>query len=859
MGSEGDWAMNVCMDLARVRRLLVSIGIVLASVQAQAAGNWEVGKVLHTSNGCTDCHARKDGASISDITNAIATQSDMTTRFAPGGTTPLSADQISDISAYLNHLNFPLASLDQSSFTFSPISVDLSATRAFRVTNSGDIDLIVTGANVSGTGYSVDASNCTAGPVAPTPPNNHCDVIVTFQPPTATTFNGRTLTVTFSNTFSNAAVATPINGTGLAQFTLSTNLLEFTAVTAPSGVLQLVVVDNKGDRIRMCRADASTFNFPDDFSLDAPFALGVDGCFTSGTTATLPRVFNVPVHFVSGGTGPRNGALTVQRVDAGGIGIGSASTVQLHGNPGPLATVDASSLFDQPGDPGVEVDNDTVLDRSLTLFSQGSDPLVFTGSTFTISGASASEYSLPAVGCRNLAGLAAGTTSPPPSCQLTVRFNPAGVGVRPAVLRIQIAGAIDRMIPLNGTGIFGPRLDVSQLGGPLASGSALNFGAQTIGGLYAARVLTLKNGGTLGDLEIAVPPSASTPGFTVTPDAGCANLAPGAPCDLALHFDPTQVQAYAANLVIQSRPAGSAGAYTNFSLTLNGQGTAGALPTLVWTDATGTPISAWAFGTADVGSPVTATVRLRNDGPGGVVLGFANAVGPGGASFIVDASSCTTLFETTSCALTVQFAPGSAGAKTAMLQGVTAAGSPSVSVLAPDFVLSGTGRGSPAAGALAVSATALSFQSVEAAPSLPLDLTVTNTSGNPVQVLGYDVTAGYSVDRKTCPAVPFMLAGGSQCTLSVTFHPLAAGPTDGMLRISAEGQATTLDVALNGDARQQADVSSGGCSLATGDRRVDPVLWLLTILAAAALWSRRRSRPTFPDEASRDRSNEPNR
>jgi hypothetical protein len=852
--------MNVSMGLARVLRLLAAIGIASAAWQAHAAGNWEVGKVLHTSNGCTDCHARKDGASISDITNAIATVTDMTNRFSAGGTTPLSPDQISDISAYLNHLNFPLASLNPTSFSFSPVSVDLSATHAFRVTNSGDIDLLVTGASVSGgNGYSVDASNCTAAPVSPTAPNNHCDVIVTFQPPTATTFNNRTLTINFSNTFSNAAVATPINGTGLAQFTVSTNLLEFTAVTAPSGVLQLVVVDNKGDRIRMCRADASTFNFPGDFSLDAPFTLGVDGCFTTTTTATLPRILNVPVHFVAGDVGPRNGALTLQRVDAGGTGIGSVATVQLHGNPGPLATVDASTLFDQAGDPGVEVDNDNVLDRGVTLFSQGSDPLVFAGSTFTISGASASEYSLPAGGCVSLAGLPAGTTNPPPSCVLTVRFNPAGLGVRPAVLRIQIAGAIDRMIPLNGTGIFGPRLEVSQVGGPLASGSALNFGAQTIGGLYASRTLTLRNGGTLGDLEVVVPPSASTPGFTLTPDAGCANLAPAAQCALALHFDPTQVQAYAANLVIQSRPAGSAAAYTNFSLTLNGQGTTGALPTLVWTDTTGTPITAWAFGTVDVGSPVTATVRLRNDGPGGVVLGFVNAVGAGGSSYIVDASACGTLFETMSCAITVQFAPGSAGAKAAVLQGVTAAGSPSVGVLAPDFVLSGTGRGSPAPGALTLSATALSFQAVDASQSLPLDVTVTNTSANPVQVLGYDVTAGYSVAQKSCPAAPFMLAAGSQCTLSVTFHPLSAGPTDGMLRISAEGQATTLDVALNGNATPQADVSSGGCSLAAGDPRFDPALWLLTLLAAAALWWRRRPRPAPHPEASPDPRHEPSR
>lgn len=850
--------MNVRMGLAGVRWLFASMAMLLASVQAHAAGNWEIGKSLHTGFGCTDCHARKDGASISDITNAIAAQPLMA-KFKSGGTTPLSADQISDISAYLNNLTFPLASLDQSNFTFNPISVDLSATRAFRVTNTGDANLVVTGASVTGgNGYSVNASACTSASVVPAPPNNHCDVIVTFQPPTATTFDNRTLTVSFSNTFSGSAIATPINGTGLTQFTLSTNLLEFTPVTAPSGVLQVMIVDNKGDRIRICRVSASTFNFPTDFSLDAPFTLGGDGCFTSTTTTTPPRTMNVPVHFVAGATGPRNGDLSIQRVDAGGNGIGSVATVQLHGNPGPLATVDASSLFDQPGDPAVEVDNDNLLDRSVTLFSQGSDPLVFTGSTFTISGVSMSEYSLPSLGCRTLVGLPAATTNPPPSCVLTVRFNPAGLGVRPAMLTIQIAGAINRMIPLNGTGIFGPRLEVSQTSGPVGSGSPLNFGAQTIGGLYASRSLTLRNGGTVGNLEVVVPPSGSTPGFTVTPDAGCANLAPAARCGIALHFDPTQAQAYAANLVIQSRPFGSVAAYTDFSVILNGQGTANAVPNLVWTDTSGTPLKTLAFGMADVGSPATATVRLRNDGPGGVVLSFVNAVGTGAGSFVIDASACATVYETASCPVTVQFAPGSAGAKTAVLQAVSVAGTPSVGVLAPEFVLTGTGRGAPAAGALVASTPTLAFEAVAAAQSLPLDLTLTNTSGTAVQVLGYDITRGYTVDQKTCPVAPFLLAPASQCTLSVTFRPQSAGAVQGILSVRVEGQATTFDVTLSGNATPEADVSSGGCTLAAGDPRGDPVLWVLVVLAAGVLWRRRRSRLARPAEASGRRSNEPN-
>ena len=840
--------MKVRIGLALVRALSVAAAMLWLSAPAHAAGNWEVGKTLHTANGCTDCHARKDGASISDITNAIATQAPMNALFSASGSQPLSADNISDISAYLNHLTFPLASLDQSSFSFSPLSIDLTATHSFRLTNNGDANLNVSGASVSSTGYSVNAVNCTSAPVGP---GGHCDVVVTFAPLLAAAYNGRTLTINH-NTFSGTSTAT-INGTGLVQFAVSATLLEFTALTAPTGVLTTTITDNKGDRIRICRVAASTFSFPSDFSIDAPFALAGDGCFTSLPTATPPRSMPLNVRFVAGAIGPRNADLTIQRVDGVGTGVGAITTVQLRGNPGPLASIDASSLFDAVSDPGVEVDNDNVLDRGVTVFSQGSDPLVFNGTTFTISGPNASEYSVLPTGCRALGGLAAGVTSPSPSCVLTVRFNPAGLGRRgPATLTIQVAGAPVRTVSLNGLGIFGPRLEVSQIIGPISSGSSLNFGAQTIAGLYPPRILTLRNGGTLGNLEVVVPASASTPGFTLTPDAACSSLAPATQCSLAVHFDPTQVQTYSANLVLQSRPAGSAAAYDAFNLTLIGEGSASALPNLVWTDSSGTVIGTLAFGNANVGSPVNGTVRLRNDGPGGVVLSLVNAVGTGASSFILDASACangTTLYENASCAVGVQFAPGSAGVKSALLQAVTAAGSPTVSVLAPQFVISGTGIGGSAPLTLAASTTSLAFSATVGAQSLPLELTVTNTGASGLQVTGYEISAGYAVTEKSCAKAPFALAPGAQCSLVVTFNPQSEGVVQGVLQVRVDGQATTLDVALSGNAAPKADVSGGGCTLAVGDPRSDPTLWLLVLFAAGVLWLRRR-RPARRTPAS---------
>jgi len=860
--------MNVRARLVGVCQWLVPALLMLASAEGQAAGNWELGKPAY-QNECTSCHntpgvtggGKQDfpaGASKelvqSKINAGMRNILDINNiNIDPLKTTDdtIINNTVSDIAAYLSRTTFPIASLSPSSFSYGSLSAELTLAHTFRVTNTGTENLTVTNAAISGGGgYTVNATGCTSGPVGFTGPNNTCDIIVTFAPPppitSPTSFNNRTLTVSFSNTFAGSATAFPLNGTGLPQFTLSASLLEFTSVTAPDGVRHLFITDNKGDRIRICRTDASTFSFPGDFTLDAPFTLDpTTACYTTSTASTPPaRTLDVSVRFTKGADGPRNALLVVRRVDAGGAVLGSdVGTVQLNGNPGALVNVDQSSLYDHPelGDPpGVEIDNDATLDRTVTLFSQGSVPLSFTtGSPFTIIGASASEYSVLPTGCAAIAGLPSGATSPTPSCVLTVRFNPAGLGTRAADLQIAITGAPTRTVHLNGVGIFGPRLTVSQASGPVSSGDALNFGTQSIGGLYPSRTLTLKNGGTLGDLEVVVPSSTSTPGFTVMPDTGCGNLTPAATCNVAVHFDPSQAQGYAVPLVIRSRAAGSGASYVDFTLMLSGQGTFGTVPTLIWTDSSGTPINGVGFGVVDVGSPSAAVVRLRNDGPGGVAVSLINAVGPAASSYIVDASACATLFETMSCQMTVQFAPGTAGAKSAMLQAVTMAGSPSSGVFAPDFSLTGTARGAPAAAGLVASASILEFEAVAASQSLPLELTVTNSGTSPVEVVSYDISAGYSVVPVTCPPLPFLLAGKGQCTLSVSFHPESAGASEGMLRVAAADLPTTLDVTLTGNARSQADVSSGGCTLAGGESRLDPTLWMLIVCACLVLWQRR--------------------
>jgi MYXO-CTERM domain-containing protein len=49
-------------------------------------------------------------------------------------------------------------------------------------------------------------------------------------------------------------------------------------------------------------------------------------------------------------------------------------------------------------------------------------------------------------------------------------------------------------------------------------------------------------------------------------------------------------------------------------------------------------------------------------------------------------------------------------------------------------------------------------------------------------------------------------------------------------------------VALSGEGAEKPDLSSGGCSIASGESATDPTLWTLALLAALVLLYRRQAR-----------------
>ena len=271
-----------------------------------------------------------------------------------------------------------------------------------------------------------------------------------------------------------------------------------------------------------------------------------------------------------------------------------------------------------------------------------------------------------------------------------------------------------------------------------------------------------------------------------------------------------------------------------------------AIPALSWTDATGVSIGQFAFADTSAGTPVTTKVRLYNAGPGGARLQFGNAIGSDSANFALDTSNCAKdleLFEGTSCEVAVTFAPSTAGQKSASLQFVAEAGTPSAPVLAPYLAITGKSRAAATPALLQPSASALQFSNtVVGSSSAPTELRLTNSGSLALTVLSLNIDSPFGVQVRTCASVPFLLLPGAECAVNVTFAPQAEGNAAGELRIATDSAPSLQQISLTGTGQAKADVSGGGCSMVSGDTLADPVLWALVLLAFAALRYRRRGR-----------------
>jgi hypothetical protein len=426
-------------------------------------------------------------------------------------------------------------------------------------------------------------------------------------------------------------------------------------------------------------------------------------------------------------------------------------------------------------------------------------------------------------------------------CTVNVRFRPQAQGDFSTNLTFNhnaLGGS--RSITLNGSTTREPVVQ-------LMPDSALNFGAQTVGGLYPALTSRVTNAG-LADLSIT---NVVVDGAAFAPDASAptcraaTTLVPGAHCDIDVRFAPsTNGVDYAGTLRIESNAAA-------VQLPLAGTGSAAAVPKPEWSAA----LTELNFGDATIGAgSAFQSVTLYNPGPGGgIAPTVINAVGADGSMFVVtsdpaDSLTCQVgrpLYQTRSCRIDLRFVPGALGARSAALQVVSNGTTP------PTLFLSGQGVSGAAPALMLAPTTVALAQTRVGSDSAPVDVTIRSTGSSPLAVQGMTVSGPFRMVNKTCASAPFVLARSASCVVSVVFAPQSEGSTSGTLTIESNAIPQSQDVALQGVATARAEDGGGGCSMTSGLSPTDPTLWTLVLLAALALVARHRRRARHDNGAQR--------
>jgi sugar lactone lactonase YvrE len=197
-------------------------------------------------------------------------------------------------------------------------------------------------------------------------------------------------------------------------------------------------------------------------------------------------------------------------------------------------------------------------------------------------------------------------------------------------------------------------------------------------------------------------------------------------------------------------------------------------------------------------SPIKAAVQ--NTGP--KTLGISVTISGEASLQFSQSNNCADVPPDASCAISVTFAPTSAGAQSASLNiSAGAGGTQTVQLL---------GNGTK----LSVSPTSLSFgNQIQGTPSSSQPVTVTTGNFGPISITSISIaSAQYSQTNNCGSSIP----ANSSCTINVVFQPSTTGTKNGTLSIKT-GNAGSFPVTLSGTGIRPS-VSPTGLSFSSQNR-----------------------------------------
>jgi hypothetical protein len=183
------------------------------------------------------------------------------------------------------------------------------------------------------------------------------------------------------------------------------------------------------------------------------------------------------------------------------------------------------------------------------------------------------------------------------------------------------------------------------------------------------------------------------------------------------------------------------------------------------------------FGAQNVGATSAAqTVTVTNIGTASLTVSSVAVGGADASDFATSADTCAaaTVTPNDTCMVSVTFTPSAAGSRTASLIFTdNASNSPQT------LSLTGTGGTAPPLASVSPSSLAFSYEGV-GTTSAPLSVTLSNTGNAALTITSIATSANFNQTNNCVGSV----AGGSSCSIGVTFSPTAIGQYTGALTIT---------------------------------------------------------------------------
>jgi len=347
------------------------------------------------------------------------------------------------------------------------------------------------------------------------------------------------------------------------------------------------------------------------------------------------------------------------------------------------------------------------------------------------------------------------------SCTLTLTFTPQAAGSRSATLQINDS---DPTSPQN-VMLFGTGEAIS------FSPKTLSFPSTPLGSTSTGKTVTVTNLGTAPVPVTSITLIGANPSDFQTGNCG-ASIPGGASCTLTLTFSPQAAGSRSATLQINdsdpTSPQNVMLSGTGYAISVSPK-TLTFLSTPLGSTSTSKTVTVTNLGTAPV--PVSS-ITMIGANPSDFQAGNCGASIPGGAS----------------CTLTLTFTPQAAGSRSATLQI-----NDSDPTSPQNVTLSGTGY------AISVSTKSLAFPWTKVgSTSTGKTVMVTNLGSSPVAISSIAVTGTNPLDFQQTSDCGASIAGGTSCTITVTFTPQGTGTRNATLTIIDADPTSPQTVTLIG-------------------------------------------------------------